>query len=168
MKFKEAYDAVSNTFDRLEKGYPDVVPYIYAIVSSLFMALGSLLVKTCKEFPAYEIIYFRSIFIMLLTVKLMDVSGESIYVDEKKTFKFLILRSIFSASSTLFFFTANQMINLGDSTILFLTSPIWSNFISYFFFGEKFCLKTLSYTIVSFVCLVFLLKPPFLNGESNE
>lgn len=71
MKFKDFYEAISNLFDKLENMYPNVTPYLYAILSSLFMAIGSLLVKQCKEFPAYEFIFFRSIFLLLATSKMI-------------------------------------------------------------------------------------------------
>ncbi|KAL4435998.1 hypothetical protein ABPG74_022233 [Tetrahymena malaccensis] len=168
MVFKIVYHQTSQIFESLELKYPNQIPYIYAIVSSLFVALSSLIVKFCKEIPAYEQVYFRSIILIFITNKLMGISGEKAQCQDKKAFKYLIWRSIFSAGSNICFFTSSQMINLAESNIIFLTSPIWSNILGYFFFEEKILLVNILYTIISFISIVFLLKPPFLTSEIQQ
>ncbi|KAL4490918.1 hypothetical protein ABPG72_008654 [Tetrahymena utriculariae] len=168
MKLKEIYDQTVNVFEKLDEKYQHKIPYIYAIIGSFTMALASLVTKKLNHIPVFELLYFRSIFVLIFNLNVMKVTGESTYCTDKNTFKFLILRALFSNGSSILFFTATQLINLGESTILFQTSPIWSNFVACMFFGEGFCMKTFGYTLISFIAIIFLLKPPFLFNESQE
>lgn len=45
MTFKKVFDIVSLTFENLDKKYYDKIPYVYAILGSLSMALASLVTK---------------------------------------------------------------------------------------------------------------------------
>ena len=66
MGAKTIYDGVVNAVDVFDERHKAWIPYAYAILGSLFLASSSLLVKYNKEFPAFELIYWRSIFVLVV------------------------------------------------------------------------------------------------------
>lgn len=119
MGFKEIYQKISESIDKFDHRNEQWIPYVYASLGIFFMACSSLVCKYFKDFPVFELIYFRSIFIVIFNVKLLEATGDSPYCDDGIALKYLILRSFFSSCSSLMFFTASTMINLGEATILF-------------------------------------------------
>ena len=97
MAAKRFYEKIVTTVDQFDERHKNWIPYAYAMLASFFLALSSLLVKYNKEFPAFELVYWRSIFILLVTNYFMKITGDSTYPPSgTPTLKYLILRSLLS------------------------------------------------------------------------
>ena len=120
MGVKRIYDGVVHAVDLFDERHKNWIPYAYALLASFFLTLLTLLVKYNKEFPAFELVYWRSIFVLVVSSQLMKLTGDTAYTPPKTpTLKFLILRALFSGLYSIMLFSATHFINLGEATILF-------------------------------------------------
>lgn len=104
------------------------------VFSALGFTLLNAMVKQLSHFDTYEIVFFRSIGTLVLTIPLL--------IKNKINFKgnnklWLVIRSIVGLSSMIFFFSSLKYITMGSAVSLRYIAPIFAAFFALFYLKEK-------------------------------
>ncbi|WP_223252721.1 DMT family transporter [Owenweeksia hongkongensis] len=106
----------------------------YMLISVLGFALMNLTVKFLGRLPATELVLFRSLISIVLTVYFLKRRHIPLFGNQKK---YLILRGIFGVIGLTLFFYTLQKLPLGSAITIQYLSPIFTAFFAIFILGEK-------------------------------
>ena len=115
--------------------------------SSMAFALMQICVKYLPHITAYEIILFRSIISIILSVAILQKLGIPLLGNNKKI---LMMRGIFGTTALLLFFYTLQNIPLASAVTLQYLSPIFTALFAAIFLKEKMQIKQWLYFGISF------------------
>jgi drug/metabolite transporter (DMT)-like permease len=128
----------------------------YSMISCLFYSMSDITLKMTQiRIPNYNFFFMMTIrFLIFCLLGKIFIIRNSIKIKgllniENKSL--LFIRIIASLLTMLFLKLSFYYIRFGLSVSLLMLSPIWVNFLSIYFFKEKFELK---YIISCFVCLL--------------
>jgi drug/metabolite transporter (DMT)-like permease len=119
----------------------------YMLGSTLAFALMQICVKYLPHIPAHELILFRSIVSIVLSVAMLQKLGIPLLGNNKKV---LMMRGIFGTTALLLFFYTLQNIPLASAVTLQYLSPIFTALFAAIFLKEKMQIKQWLYFGVSF------------------
>ena len=104
------------------------------MIASVFFALMNLLVKFVPHIPSYEIVFFRCVITLVISLSYLRKHGIPIFGTNKK---YLILRGVFGISALTMYFTSLQNLPLANAVVLQYLSPIFTTIIAIWFLQEK-------------------------------
>ena len=104
------------------------------LISVLGFALMNLTVKFLGRLPATELVLFRSLVSIVLSVYFLKRRHIPLFGNQKK---YLILRGIFGVTALTLFFYTLQKLPLGSAITIQYLSPIFTAFFAIFMLGEK-------------------------------
>ncbi|MDC3050311.1 DMT family transporter [Flavobacteriales bacterium] len=119
----------------------------YMLGSTLAFALMQICVKYLPHIPAHELILFRSIISIVLSVAMLQKLGIPPLGNNKKV---LMMRGIFGTTALLLFFYTLQNIPLASAVTLQYLSPIFTALFAAIFLKEKMQIKQWLYFGISF------------------
>jgi len=119
----------------------------YMLGSTLAFALMQICVKYLPHIPAHELILFRSIVSIFLSVAMLQKLGIPLLGNNKKV---LMMRGIFGTTALLLFFYTLQNIPLASAVTLQYLSPIFTALFAAIFIKEKMQIKQWLYFGISF------------------
>tara|TARA_B100001939_G_scaffold58340_1_gene47473 strand:- start:255 stop:1091 length:837 start_codon:yes stop_codon:yes gene_type:complete len=119
----------------------------YMLGSTLAFALMQICVKYLPHIPAHELILFRSIVSIVLSVAMLQKLGIPLLGNNKKV---LLMRGIFGTTALLLFFYTLQNIPLASAVTLQYLSPIFTALFAAIFLKEKMQIKQWLYFGISF------------------
>ena len=108
------------------------------LCSTLAFALMQICVKYLPHIPAHELILFRSIISIVLSVAMLQKLGIHLLGKNKKV---LMMRGIFGTTALLLFFYTLQNIPLASAVTLQYLSPIFTALFAAIFLKEKMQIK---------------------------
>ena len=121
--------------------------------STLAFAFMQICVKYLPHIPAHELILFRSIISIVLSVAILQKLGIPLLGNNKKV---LMMRGIFGTTALLLFFYTLQKIPLASAVTLQYLSPIFTALFAAIFLKEKMKIKQWLYFGVSFAGVAFI------------
>ena len=125
----------------------------FMLISVLGFALMNLMVKFLDRLPATELVLFRSIISICITVYLLQKRHIPFFGNQKK---YLILRGIFGVTAlSLFFYTLQELPLASAITIQYL-SPIFTAFFAIFILGERMYKMQWLFFLVSFLGIALI------------
>ena len=89
-----------------------------------------------------------------------------LFTDSKAT-QSILLRGLNSVVLTVFYYYGYQKLQLSEAVVLFQTNPALIGILSAFFLNEVYDLYQFSFTVLSFIGVVLIVKPPFCFGEDS-
>jgi drug/metabolite transporter (DMT)-like permease len=107
---------------------------VYMLISVVGFALMKLTVKYLKHLPATELVLFRSIISLFLSLVIIKRKGISPWGNNKL---FLILRGVFGVTALTMFFYTLQHLPIGSAITIQYLSPIFTVIFASFFLKEK-------------------------------
>ena len=116
--------------------------------STAAFALMQICVKYLPHIPAHELILFRSIISIVLSIAMLRRLGLPLLGNNRKV---LLMRGIFGTTALLMFFYTLQNIPLASAVTLQYLSPIFTALFAAIFLKEKMQLKQWLYFGISFV-----------------
>jgi drug/metabolite transporter (DMT)-like permease len=119
----------------------------YMLGSTLAFALMQICVKYLPHIPAHELILFRSIISIVLSVAMLQKLGIPLLGNNKKV---LLMRGIFGTTALLMFFYTIQNIPLASAVTIQYLSPIFTALFAAIFLKEKMQIKQWLYFGISF------------------
>jgi len=120
---------------------------LYMLGSTAAFALMQICVKYLPHIPAHELILFRSIVSIVLSVAMLQKLGIPLLGNNKKV---LLMRGIFGTTALLMFFYTLQNIPLASAVTLQYLSPIFTALFAAIFLKEKMQIKQWLYFGISF------------------
>ena len=125
----------------------------FMIISALGFSLMQLCVKYLQHLPTVEIVFFRSVVSIVLSVSMIIKLKISPWGNQKK---YLILRGLFGMTAlTLFFYTLQNLPIATAITIQYL-SPIFTAIIAIFVLGERMKRVQWLFFLLAFIGVVML------------
>ncbi len=106
----------------------------YMLAASFTFTLMKVFVKMVPHVPAIEIIFFRSVISLVLSVALLRNQRINIWGNNKKL---LVMRGGAGAIALILFFTLLQRIPLATAATLSYLAPIFTAIMGIFLVGEK-------------------------------
>ncbi|MFC2125848.1 DMT family transporter [Bacteroidota bacterium] len=106
----------------------------HMILAVFFFSLMNVAVKLIPHIPAVEIVFFRSIVSVVLSLAFLKSQGINIWGNNKK---YLILRGVSGAIALIMYFTLIQSIPLASAVTILFLQPILTNIIGIFIVKEK-------------------------------
>ena len=106
----------------------------HMILAVFFFSLMNVAVKLIPHIPAVEIVFFRSVVSVVLSLSYLKAHGINIWGNNKK---FLILRGLSGAVALILYFTLIQSIPLASAVTILFLQPILTNVIGMFIVKEK-------------------------------
>ncbi len=116
--------------------------------STASFALMQICVKFLPHIPAHELILFRSIISIVLSVAMLQKLGIPLLGNNKKV---LLMRGVFGTTALLLFFYTLQNIPLASAVTLQYLSPIFTALFAAIFLKEKMQIKQWLYFGISFI-----------------
>ncbi|MEQ9231986.1 MAG: GRP family sugar transporter, partial [Cyclobacteriaceae bacterium] len=107
---------------------------IYMLIATFTFALMNVFVKAVPHIPAVEIILFRSVISLVISVALLRQQSVSIWGKNKPI---LIARGVAGAIALLIFFQLLQEIPLAAASSLAYLAPIFTTIIGIFIVKER-------------------------------
>ncbi|MDG1916628.1 MAG: DMT family transporter [Flavobacteriales bacterium] len=120
---------------------------LYMLGSTLAFACMQICVKFLPHLPAHELILFRSLVSIVLSVAILKKLGIQLLGNNKKV---LLMRGVFGTTALLMFFYTLQNIPLASAVTLQYLSPIFTALFAAIFLKEKMQMKQWLYFGVSF------------------
>ena len=115
--------------------------------STAAFALMQICVKYLPHIPAHELILFRSIVSIVLSVAMLQKLGIPLLGNNKKV---LLMRGVFGTTALLMFFYTLQNIPLASAVTLQYLSPIFTALFAAIFLKEKMQIRQWLYFGISF------------------
>ena len=104
------------------------------VLSTLFFAIMSTIVKYLSDFGSFQLVFFRSLGTLIFSTSFLIYSKIPFWGNQKKL---LIFRGLTGASSMILFFMALHFMTLGSAVTLRYTAPIFVALLSVLFLSEK-------------------------------
>lgn len=133
-----------------------------AILSAAMLAINDVMVKfLLKELPFYEIIFIRSLIIILSLIcfKAMGSKNDGQKNDQSYGIFLRLLRTVFLALTGLLFFYSVLFIPIVLATTLALSFPILTSLGAGIFLKEKLGREKVFYVLVGFIGSMMILEP---------
>ena len=134
----------------------------WMIVAAVFFAIMGALVKLgADHFSSEEMVFYRTIFSVLVLTGLALLRGETL---ETPHLKQHISRGIAGTLGILAFFYALTRLPLATAVTLNYTSPIFLAVLSFVLLKERISRRTMAILVLGFIGVMILLRPS-LGGE---
>lgn len=127
---------------------------IYMFGATLCFSILSAIVKFMDHIPPNELMLFRTIISIIITLLQMRLLKISPWGNQKKV---LLLRGIFGSIALITFFISVQKMPLATTAILSYTTPIFTTIIGILFLGEKVLTIQWACFLLSFLG-IFIIK----------
>lgn len=123
------------------------------LLSTLFFAMMSTMVKYLKDFGAFQLVFFRSLGTLVFTMSFIIYWKIPLWGNQKKL---LLLRGLTGTSSMVLFFMALHFMTLGSAVTLRYTAPLFVALLAILFLGEKIELIQWVFFCISFLGVVLV------------
>lgn len=126
---------------------------IYMSLGALAFTIMNTMVKHLAEFNVYEIVFFRGLGSLLITMALIYRLKLPIFGNQKKL---LVIRAITGTSSMTLFFASMKYLSAATAVSLRYLAPIFSAVFAIYFLKEKIKLPQWLFFIISFTGVLIL------------
>lgn len=124
------------------------------LFATLFFSMMNVAVKMLPHIPAVEIVFFRSLVSLVISVGLLKIKRIPLW---GKNHTLLILRGASGAMALVLYFRIIQEIPLASATIILFLSPVFATILGIFFVNEKVRPIQWLFFLVSF-CGIIMVK----------
>ena len=108
---------------------------LYMVFSVIAFAMMNAVVKYLSTFNVYQIVFFRSVGTLVITVPIVLKQKIPFFGNDKK--KWMLLRGIAGVISLTCFFQSLNYLSVGTAVSLRYTSPIFAAIFAFIFLKEK-------------------------------
>ncbi len=105
----------------------------FMLLATLFFALMNVAVKLLPDIPAVEIVFFRSVISLILSLGFLKKARIPVWGKNKKL---LIARGAAGAMALILYFRLMQEIPLASATTILFLSPVFATILGIFFVKE--------------------------------
>ena len=129
----------------------------YLVFASLFFSLMTVCVKKIDEaIPIYELVFFRSIFSLIITSLIIKKKNINPWGKNKAL---LILRGLLGTTALMCIFYSIRNMPLSISTVIQYTYPIFISIFAALLFKEKINFKLISALFIGWFGILIILNP---------
>jgi len=117
------------------------------LAAVLTFSIMNVLVKMLPHLPAVEIVFFRALVSLILSLAVLYRKKLNVWGTNRKI---LLLRGLFGTSALILFFYTLQVMPLASAMVVHYTSPIFTALIASWFLGEKMRKLQYLFLLISF------------------
>ncbi len=125
----------------------------YMMLATLFFSVMNVGVKLLPHIPAVEIVFFRSVISLILSLAFLKSSKINIWGNNKRL---LIMRGAAGALALILYFRLIQEIPLATATTILFLAPVFATILGIFFVNEKVKPMQWVFFLVSFVGIIVI------------
>lgn len=123
------------------------------LFATLFFSLMNVAVKLLPHIPAVEIVFFRSLVSLILSLGILKAARIPVW---GKNYKLLILRGASGAIALILYFRLIQEIPLASATTILFLSPVFASILGIFFVKEEVRPIQWFFFLISFIGIVMV------------
>lgn len=165
---KSFIEATINSFCKLEGRVGKHSAFLYMFLSTFFFSVLSLFVKYSKHIPPYQVIFSRAFINVLLCYAVILNTNSTICPKNSLTHKLLVRRGIMGGGALSLYFHSIYFLPLSIVSVLQRINPLWVGILGALFYNEPYTFNQMLSTVVSFTGVLFIIKPSFIFGNSEE
>ncbi|KAJ1406764.1 hypothetical protein B484DRAFT_436638 [Ochromonadaceae sp. CCMP2298] len=149
------------------------LPLVFVFLSGLGFSIQTLIVKLLAEdgvHMAFHCIAFRGCIQCLISAIMVyrsERKDQLLFGNSNFVRLMLFCRSAVGFLGIMFFFSAVQLIPMGDATVLTMLSPFIAAIIGALLLNEPWSRPEACATLMSLLGAVLVIKPPFLFGSGD-
>jgi drug/metabolite transporter (DMT)-like permease len=106
----------------------------YMIISTFVFAVMNVFIKLVSHIPAVEVVFFRSVVSLVLSLGVLRYARVPVWGKDKKM---LVIRGVAGACSLMLYFQLIQEVPLASATTILFLAPIFTSIIGIFFVKER-------------------------------
>jgi drug/metabolite transporter (DMT)-like permease len=125
----------------------------FMLFATLFFSIMNVAVKMLPHIPAVEIVFFRSVVSLVLSLGILKASKTNIWGTNRGI---LILRGVAGAMALILYFKLIQEIPLASATTILFLSPVFASILGIFFVKETVKPVQWLFFIVSFIGIIMV------------
>ncbi|CRL00287.1 CLUMA_CG013560, isoform A [Clunio marinus] len=137
----------------------------FAVLSSVCYSLCSVIVKFLVGVSPIELSLFRFLGVLLPSIPYVVYKNENIFPEDNR--KMLALRGMLGSAGLMLSFYAFQNMQLGDSSVIIFSTPVFVAIFSRIFLKETCGPFNIFTIILTSLGIVFIVKPPIIFGEDE-
>jgi drug/metabolite transporter (DMT)-like permease len=123
------------------------------LVAVFFFSMMNVFVKILPHIPAVEIVFFRSLVSLLISVAILRYKRISLW---GKNHKFLVLRGASGMIALVLYFRLMQSIPLASAVTILFLSPVFTNILGTFIVREKVFPMQWVFYLISFAGILLV------------
>jgi drug/metabolite transporter (DMT)-like permease len=125
----------------------------HMLLAVFFFSLMNVFVKLLPHIPAVEIVFFRALVSLVISIVLLKIYKINFWGNNKKV---LILRGVTGMIALVFYFKLIQSIPLASAVTILFLAPIFTNILGIFIVKEKVHPMQWVFFMVSFLGILFV------------
>jgi drug/metabolite transporter (DMT)-like permease len=134
----------------------------YMAVSAFFFSLMGLLVKLLgQRLPSQEIVFARSLLVLIFAWMMLRRAGASPWGNDKK---WLFMRGFLGFVALSCFYYGLTHLPLADATLIMYTNPVFTGIFAAIFLKESIARSDVAGVLLSLVGVALIARPSFLFG----
>ncbi len=126
---------------------------VFMLFAVLFFSVMNVFVKLLPHIPAVEIVFFRSLVSLVISVSILRIYRINIW---GKNHKYLILRGVSGMIALVLYFRLMQLIPLASAVTILFLSPIFTSILGTFIVREKVFPMQWVFYLVSFLGILLV------------
>lgn len=123
------------------------------LLSTIRFSMMNAVIKYLVNFPAFELVFFRSIGTLIITTILLRSRKISFFPKQPWL---LLIRGLFGVTSMVLFFVSVQYIPIGTSVSIRYIAPLFAAPLAVLFLKERVYALQLFFFLIAFIGVVFI------------
>jgi len=133
-----AFTTLIPTIHKFENKMQNQMGYIYSLCACLTFYINGVLIKSIQNVPSSQMVFFRSMWLMLINSTAMRHYGIKFYAESATLNRQLHFRGIIGICSLAAFMYGIILIPLSEGMVLRLTSPAITGVLARFLLNEPY------------------------------
>jgi drug/metabolite transporter (DMT)-like permease len=135
-------------------------------ISAFFFSIMGLLVKVAGErLPSQEIVFFRSLLVLVFAWWMLRRAGVNPWGNNKK---WLVVRGFTGFMALSCFYYGVTHLPLADATLIMYSNPVFTALLAAVFLGERLTKVDLLGVVLSLGGVVLIAQPSFIFGGASR
>ena len=138
----------------------------YMALSAFFFSIMGALVKLVgQRLPSQEIVFFRSLLVLIFAYAMIKRAGVHPWGNDKK---WLVVRGLTGFAALSCFYYGVTHLPLADATLIMYTNPVFTAVFAAIFLGEALEPIDVVGVVLSLVGVVLIAEPSFIFGGASR
>ncbi len=125
----------------------------YMLLATLFFSLMNVFVKLLPNIPAVEIVFFRSVVSLVLSVFFLTIQKVNVWGNNKRR---LLARGLCGAVALIMYFTTIQLMPLASAATIQFLSPVFSSILGIYIVKEKVHPRQWFFYLIAFAGVIMV------------
>ena len=125
----------------------------YMLLATLFFSLMNVFVKLLPNIPAVEIVFFRSVVSLVLSVFFLTIQKVNVWGNNKRR---LLARGVCGAVALIMYFTTIQLMPLASAATIQFLSPVFSSILGIYIVKEKVHPRQWFFYLIAFAGVIMV------------